>query len=66
MTGRITITVKCEWRWEEGDGSICCCCGDACYLRQASLWLVINNESHQDREYIVCQSCAEAMEINQP
>ena len=51
----ITITVRAEWRKEEGDGSECAFCGDMAFGVQFRLFMFIKGELRPS--VVVCNSC---------
>lgn len=57
--GSISVQVSSEFRREDGDGSLCHCCGEQAWLTQFALWLIVGSSETRFGEYLVCSSCYE-------
>ena len=53
----ITIPFRVKWRCEAGDGTNCRHCGDASWLIQTRLILIMSNGEERPQEIVICASC---------
>lgn len=56
----VVINLGVVWEEEAGDGSKCIGCGDAAWLTQKRLVLLLPPSSRQPQDIVLCASCADA------
>ena len=50
------IKISIRWKWEPGEGLVCCNCGDMCWLKQLRLVMVVEKKD-EPQDLVLCHSC---------